>query len=122
MDKKKYRSYVERDCWNLRRQAYLTSHGPDCELCRMEKAAQVHHLNYERLGSETDDDLVALCEQCHRLLHRLSSRSRVEWILGNLNLLFENEEKYGLKVRHAEKMQSLMGQLAVIRREREILA
>lgn len=31
---------------------------------------EVHHLNYERLGAELDEDLELLCKRCHTIEHR----------------------------------------------------
>lgn len=29
---------------------------------------EVHHLNYERLGCELDEDVVGVCRECHKFL------------------------------------------------------
>lgn len=31
----------------------------------------VHHLTYERMACENDDDLIVLCEECHQQIHGL---------------------------------------------------
>ena len=36
-----------------------------CEICREKKATQVHHLTYERWGNELDEDIIAVCVDCH---------------------------------------------------------
>ncbi len=33
---------------------------------------EVHHLTYERLGHEADDDLIVLCPACHREQHGIA--------------------------------------------------
>lgn len=55
----------------MRRKEYLreTKHCEICGVCCF--SLQVHHLNYDRLGKELDSDLMALCESCHRTVHRL---------------------------------------------------
>jgi hypothetical protein len=67
-----YAFYTVSDCWRIRRDQYVRRH-PLCEICRHvplpNEKIQVHHLTYERLGREKDDDLLATCEQCHRALH-----------------------------------------------------
>jgi 5-methylcytosine-specific restriction endonuclease McrA len=35
----------------------------------VERAVEVHHLTYERLGEERLTDLVALCRSCHEREH-----------------------------------------------------
>ncbi len=32
---------------------------------------QLHHLTYKNLGNEGKEDLIVLCEDCHRLVHDL---------------------------------------------------
>jgi 5-methylcytosine-specific restriction endonuclease McrA len=40
-----------------------------CTRCPSEDNLAVHHLTYERLGSEHPDDLITLCRTCHKLDH-----------------------------------------------------
>ena len=40
--------------------------GGRCERCRKRRPLEVHHLTYERLGCERDEDLLVLCPPCHR--------------------------------------------------------
>jgi hypothetical protein len=42
-----------------------------CERCKIAPATEVHHLTYERRGREKPADLMALCADCHRILHGL---------------------------------------------------
>ncbi len=39
---------------------------------------EVHHLTYERLGAEWDDDLIVLCPACHRGQHGIPE-PRATW-------------------------------------------
>lgn len=32
---------------------------------------QLHHLTYKNLGNEKKDEMIILCEDCHRLVHHL---------------------------------------------------
>lgn len=41
---------------------------------------QIHHLTYERLGAELDEDLIAICEKCHRAMHGLNRSTPLSWI------------------------------------------
>ena len=47
----------------------LQRNGGLCERCSVKKAVLLHHLTYERLGSECDADVLALCGNCHRQWH-----------------------------------------------------
>ena len=42
-------------------------------------AFHVHHLTYERLGEEWDEDLQLLCAPCHNLEHFPDSHAAVWW-------------------------------------------
>lgn len=42
---------------------------PMCEKCLEMRASFVHHLTYERVGCERDEDLQAVCLACHRAWH-----------------------------------------------------
>jgi hypothetical protein len=42
---------------------------------------QVHHLTYENIGREKDEDLLAVCERCHRSFHDLPNATPKAWIL-----------------------------------------
>ena len=41
------------------------------EVCGVKHRLQVHHLTYERLGNERDEDLKVLCWACHEREHGL---------------------------------------------------
>lgn len=63
--KQYYKSRTWRDTsWNYREGQNLK-----CELCgvKVQKVSdlQTHHITYERLGMESSDDLLALCDDCH---------------------------------------------------------
>lgn len=88
MDKATYEKYLKVDCWKTRRDEYLRVHGKQCELCGAQEEmipgtvspVQIHHLTYERLGSELDKDLVATCENCHRAMHGMERSTPLTWI------------------------------------------
>jgi hypothetical protein len=79
-----YDAYLVSDAWRDRRKAWyaawLTRCGtpPACMVCSREwspRSGHLHHLTYERLGDENDDDLVPLCPRDHRQLHRVLEAS-----------------------------------------------
>lgn len=45
-----------------------------CWLCGKTRLLQVHHKTYERLGCEQDDDVVTVCNNCHKAIHRLTQQ------------------------------------------------
>ena len=70
LKKVKYSIYLQTDHWkNFSEKAIANSHYK-CKLCNKEKAKlNVHHKTYENRGHETYDDVIVLCEECHRLIH-----------------------------------------------------
>ncbi len=68
-----YAEYLRSQEWRKRRETIIRQRGKKCERCGTGRytTVQVHHLTYERVGAENDDDLVLLCRNCHRQLHGL---------------------------------------------------
>ena len=65
-----YLTYIESEAWRKRKREVIAARGRACERCGERKGLQLHHLTYERLGAEWDEDLVLLCERCHRWADR----------------------------------------------------
>lgn len=68
-----YEAYLRSAAWGERRKAVLARASFRCELCQKADATQVHHRTYIRLGSELLTDLLAVCENCHEVLHAPSA-------------------------------------------------
>lgn len=76
-----YREYLKTSRWESVRERALQRAGHACRRCgeRAGRSAkgnrtglQVHHLNYDHVGFERDEDLVVLCFACHRTEHGLA--------------------------------------------------
>lgn len=65
-----YDEYLQTDAWREKRLQVLARARNTCEGCGLVKSTQVHHLTYERVGREMLFDLVAVCDDCHREIHR----------------------------------------------------
>jgi hypothetical protein len=71
-----YKLYLNTEHWKEIRKKKLESK-PICEMCKKEKATQVHHLYYnDRNGKsilykEKLSDLVSVCKKCHEKIHNL---------------------------------------------------
>jgi hypothetical protein len=63
-----YYKYLQTESWLATRDRVVAAR-PMCEICRSHATGQVHHLTYERVGAELDEDLVAVCRPCHAGLH-----------------------------------------------------
>lgn len=55
--------------WQYMRVRVTERSGGECELCGAPQEA-VHHLTYERQGHELMEDLLAVCDDCHKEEHR----------------------------------------------------
>lgn len=64
-----YQDYLTTPEWRAKRDAVLKRAGFVCEGCLANRATEVHHLTYVRVGHEMLFDLVAVCEDCHRQIH-----------------------------------------------------
>jgi len=60
-----YNEYMRSDAWDARRDRIMRKRGPACEHCGWNGVVQLHHLTYERLYEELDEDLELLCISCH---------------------------------------------------------
>jgi 5-methylcytosine-specific restriction endonuclease McrA len=67
----RYREYLISREWALKRLSIFKKRGRRCESCGVTQHLTLHHLRYERLGAERDDDLVVLCWPCHQKRHQL---------------------------------------------------
>ena len=64
-----YVEYLKSDDWKERRKEMMDEANWTCSMCGG-KATQLHHLNYNNLGFEIlDEDVIALCTQCHKDIH-----------------------------------------------------
>jgi 5-methylcytosine-specific restriction endonuclease McrA len=56
--------------WSERRAEIIEARGAMCEWCGVDgEDLELHHITYENLGDELDDELVLLCKQCHVRAH-----------------------------------------------------
>lgn len=63
-----YAAYMRSPAWKRKRAKILATAKNKCAGCGR-RARHVHHRTYERLGCEYDQDLVAVCLDCHRDIH-----------------------------------------------------
>jgi 5-methylcytosine-specific restriction endonuclease McrA len=57
--------------YQLLRQETLRRDGWQCQCCGSRSDLQVHHIEpRSHLGDDSEPNLITLCANCHRLLHR----------------------------------------------------
>lgn len=69
MDRQQYQDYLRSEEWKERRIMLLEEADWICDECG-EPATCLHHLKYDNIGDEElDEDVIPLCNQCHRDIH-----------------------------------------------------
>jgi hypothetical protein len=66
---RRYYEHLDSEKWRQLRQKVLARSKGICEGCGVNRAVQVHHLTYRRLGDEMLFDLAAVCLGCHAKIH-----------------------------------------------------
>lgn len=81
MTNQEYLAYLKTDKWKGIAHKRMTIDNFTCQMCGTNgtpaNVLQVHHMSYRYLGNEENriyEDLVTVCGQCHKLIHRLMSR------------------------------------------------
>ena len=72
-----YQAYLGSEWWKKRRQRALERAGFRCEECG-NPGLEVHHLNYDHLGDERDEDLRVMCGCAHKQTHEDSNQKEGE--------------------------------------------
>lgn len=81
-----YQEYLKTRHWQIVKYEYRKHHKYQCVMC-LEKDVrlELHHLHYETLGREKDEDLTYLCYKCHNIISkRLEDKKKTNYILKEL--------------------------------------
>ncbi len=65
----RYHEHIESAKWKAIREKVLARDCYTCRGCGTKRAQQVNHLTYDHLGNELLFELVAICVDCHRIIH-----------------------------------------------------
>lgn len=68
-DKEAYKAYLKSPHWQAIRKRLYRAYEYKCAMCGSSRNLNVHHITYENLGEEKDEDLTVLCQRCHETLH-----------------------------------------------------
>lgn len=76
-----YGVYLMSEWWDRRRQRALRDAGYHCG-CGKTNGLEVHHLSYEHLWHEPEEDLMVLCADCHESVHlaKLQCTDLTYWV------------------------------------------
>lgn len=67
-----YDKYLQSPEWRARKTRLKLA--KSCWVCNARKDLHAHHCSYERICRERREDIVVLCDGCHRGVHALSRR------------------------------------------------
>lgn len=82
LDYDEYKAYILSDIWDQKRNERLLFDDYKCVLCGSRSNVQVHHLVYplhKNYGTESINDLMTVCPDCHKLLDALRKGQRIEF-------------------------------------------
>jgi hypothetical protein len=65
----KYFLYLTSETWKKKRQAIHDRDNNICRICANEASTEVHHLTYKNIYNEPLEDLIAVCNTCHKKEH-----------------------------------------------------
>lgn len=77
-----YRGYLKSSHWESLREQRLRRSSWTCERCGQgagmsakgnRTGLNLHHLSYERVGLERDEDIIVLCSECHAKEHGINA-------------------------------------------------
>ena len=63
--------YMKSSMWREKREQILKRDGYKCTFCGTAKNLRVHHITYVNIPYEKDEDLITVCDKCHKKLHRI---------------------------------------------------
>lgn len=70
MTREEYMAYMKSPEWKAIRAERLKLDDSTCQHCgACYVPLQIHHITYKRLGEERLEDLISLCETCHKKEH-----------------------------------------------------
>lgn len=70
-----YNEYLKTNHWIKFKTQYAKTHPKVCNMCYGTKYIELHHITYERIGNESDTDVVWLCRKCHKLIHSIPNKN-----------------------------------------------
>ena len=68
-----YEKYMQSATWRHRKLRFYAKHAKTCRICKKgpQRGVEIHlhHLSYESIGDEPDEDLMPLCQVHHDIVH-----------------------------------------------------
>lgn len=86
-----YVAYIKSKEWAAKRQYYFSCKGKLCQACGSRSNIVVHHLSYANLGREPLTDLMGLCQDCHKEVHKIHRKLRGD--LRSVTMVYVNTKR-----------------------------
>ena len=99
-NKPDHKKYITSSIWKNKKEEILKLKGNKCIICGNNEVINIHHLNYNFLGHEEENeykDVVVLCQSCHEKLHEYlkDNKSKYSYLKFELmKLRLEFNKKY----------------------------
>ena len=88
-----YDEYMHSEDWLQKRMQRLQMDNFQCQICGTAKNLRVHHITYAHIRNEPMEDLVTLCDECHRKVHEndINTQGHPVNIFGEIEEFFAEE-------------------------------
>ena len=64
-----YVDYLNTEHWKHFRDQVFVFYNRECQVCKSKTNLNVHHKTYDNRGRETFNDIILLCNECHKKIH-----------------------------------------------------
>ncbi len=101
-----YVQYLRSDHWIQIKCKYKKD---KCFCCGSKKSLHLHHIEYQRLGYELPQDLITVCELCHKKIHKNINLKKVALQNAHISLkkkIIRNRTKKAKSKRRQKRKQS----------------
>lgn len=98
-----YHNYLKTRHWEIIKERYKKSKlQKTCNVCKAKENLHLHHRTYKRVGREWLNDLIYLCEGCHKKTHEIVNKSKSKGNAGNLRDAHKKDKIKHKKMREQE--------------------
>ncbi len=87
-----YQDYLKSIHWKNVRILKLYQANYKCEKCGSERNLNVHHLRYDTLYCEINEDLMVVCKDCHT--HIMHAKNETQKEIGELMALLVDTKRF----------------------------
>jgi len=116
----KYRAYLLSPTWAAIKLDLLHARGQRCERCQKKtKYLQVHHLTYARIFKEEPEDLLLVCDKCHKKEHGITKKNKKPKH-DKVKIPVDTEKVFKHRIKDPQKV--MAGKLSMVKRRNKLIA